>query len=431
MAEEDKIELRSEELQEVLGAVPHWILRWGISVLGLAVVVIITGSALFTYPDTISAEITLTGMTPPAAIIAKASGKLDELLVKDNQPVTENEWLAIIENPAKTADMIYLKHFVDSLYIDSIVRLPHRDLRLGSMQALYSVFYSNLYDFMEFKTINYHPTKIGMTKERIRQYSEQVERLEYQARLVEKQLVISKKQFERDSLLFQRGTIAPFEFEAAQNQYLQSCISYENVWASVRNMQLQIKQTEESLYDLEQQYTEKRNYFTSQLLTNIHQLKAEMQLWEMSYVLTSPITGRVSFTKFWVKNQNVVAGEGVFTVVPIEAPEFTGKANMPVARSGKVKTGQKVNVRFENFPDAEYGMIRGVVKSISLVPAYIDNTYCYVVEVVFPQGLTTTYGKVLPFLPNMKGQADIVTDDITVLHRFIMPIRKLWKQGVE
>ena len=27
------IELRSEEFQEVLGSVPHWILRWGITVL--------------------------------------------------------------------------------------------------------------------------------------------------------------------------------------------------------------------------------------------------------------------------------------------------------------------------------------------------------------------------------------------------------------
>jgi HlyD family secretion protein len=150
----------------------------------------------------------------------------------------------------------------------------------------------------------------------------------------------------------------------------------------------------------------------------------------MNYVLISPIAGNITFTKFWAKNQNVGGGETVFTIVPIEEPELIGKANMPIARSGKVRQGQKVNIRFENFPDAEFGMVRGIVKNISLIPTQVDNAYFYTVEIVFPQELSTTYGKTLPFLPNMKGRADIVTDDITVLQRFIMPLRQIWKKGV-
>ena len=139
--EEDKIELRSGELQEILGTVPHWILRWGITILGAAVMLIIAGSAIFKYPDTISAEITLTGTTPPAGIVAKASGKLDELLVEDNQPVVENEWLAVIENPVNTRDILYLKHLIDTLNMEGIIKLPHKDLKLGNMQSLYSAFF--------------------------------------------------------------------------------------------------------------------------------------------------------------------------------------------------------------------------------------------------------------------------------------------------
>ena len=45
------IELRSEEVQEVMGQVPAWIVRWGIRLLFLVVVTLLVGSCFFKYPD--------------------------------------------------------------------------------------------------------------------------------------------------------------------------------------------------------------------------------------------------------------------------------------------------------------------------------------------------------------------------------------------
>ena len=79
---EDKkreIELRSEEFNEVLSAVPSWILRWGITMIACVVVILLIGSAVFKYPDIISSTVTLTGTTPVSAVVARTSGKLQEL----------------------------------------------------------------------------------------------------------------------------------------------------------------------------------------------------------------------------------------------------------------------------------------------------------------------------------------------------------------
>ena len=38
------IELRSEAVQEVMGHVPSWIVRWGITVLSLVVLMLVVGS---------------------------------------------------------------------------------------------------------------------------------------------------------------------------------------------------------------------------------------------------------------------------------------------------------------------------------------------------------------------------------------------------
>ena len=60
-------------------------------------------------------------------------------------------------------------------------------------------------------------------------------------------------------------------------------------------------------------------------------------------------------------------------------------------RSGKVKTGQKVNIRLQNFPENEYGILRGIVTNVSLVPVQTGDAVYYAVEVSLPDNLVTTY----------------------------------------
>ena len=51
-----EIELRSEEVQEVMGKIPPAILRYGIVVLLGIMAVVLAGSACFSYPDTVETE---------------------------------------------------------------------------------------------------------------------------------------------------------------------------------------------------------------------------------------------------------------------------------------------------------------------------------------------------------------------------------------
>ena len=130
-----EIELRSEEFNEVLSAVPAWIIRWGITVTACVVLLLLVGSAVFKYPDIISSTVTLTGTTPVSAIVAKTSGKLQELYVGNNQQVKANTLLAVIENPARTNDIIRLKELVEQAEnsLDTIALVPSQQLQLCSL----------------------------------------------------------------------------------------------------------------------------------------------------------------------------------------------------------------------------------------------------------------------------------------------------------
>ena len=411
--------------------------------LGVIVVILLAGSAFFKYPDVLSSQVVLTGSTPPAVIVAHASGKLKELYVTDNQEVEAGTYLAVIDNPAKTDDILYLKTYLDSLFGGNGEQvtgnrspatgslLPVAGLRLGTLQQLFSSFYAVLFEYLEYERLMYYPQKKKITLERIAQYEKQYNTLLNQQRITEEQFIIVQKQYLRDSLLNTKGILSDEELEISENTFLQSRLSRENMSSSLNNMQIQIGQLKESLLDTEQQDTEKLNSLQSQLYSFHSQLKTEIQTWELDYTLAAPIDGKITFTNYWIENQNITAGSAVFTIVPEGALPMIGKAMLPVARSGKVKPGQKVNIRLQNFPENEYGILRGTVQNISLTPAQTGETAYYSVEITLNDGLVTTYKKELPYLSDMQGQADIITEDLSLLERLVLPIKKILKENYE
>jgi HlyD family secretion protein len=105
--------------------------------------------------------------------------------------------------------------------------------------------------------------------------------------------------------------------------------------------------------------------------------------------------------------------------VPLEPGKFLGRINLKMERSGKVKTGMMVNIKLSGYPYLQYGMVRGIVKSKSLVP----SGDAYVIEIELPDGLKTLYGTSLEFTQNMQGTAEIITENIRLLQKIVNPFR--------
>ena len=315
MSKENKeIELRSEEVQEVMGQIPAWIVRWGITILFIVVLALLVGSYFFTYPDMVETEMTLTSREPVVEVVARSSGKISELYVSNGQEVKSGAPLAVIENTAKTDDVFRLKKL-------------------------------------------------------LARYKEEPERLNYY--LLQDMWLLG-------------------DIQSAYMSLASKDISARDYRASV-----------------------------GQLLASIHS-------WEMAYCLMAPAEGKVQLLLQEATNQYLSSGNIFARIVPKEGESWMGRALLPLQRSGKVKVGQRVIVRFTNFPDQEFGIVNGRLSSVSLVPSE-DN---YMIEIVFPDGLITNYGKSLPVFYEMKATAEIVTDDSRLIERFFLPLKKILKEGL-
>ncbi|MCL1850069.1 MAG: hypothetical protein FWF70_01470 [Bacteroidetes bacterium] len=74
-------------------------------------------------------------------------------------------------------------------------------------------------------------------------------------------------------------------------------------------------------------------------------------------------------------------------------------------------------------------MVRVQIKNISLVTVAVENNQkAYMLEVEFPNSLVTNYGKTLIFSQEMTGSAEIITEDLRLLDKFLNPIRAVIKR---
>ena len=425
----NNIEIRSEEVQEIIGHIPNRIIRMGISVIFGIIIFLLIGSFFFKYPDIITTKLQLTGVFPPAEINARVSGKITKLFIADKQKVKENEILAEIENTCSFDDFVYLKNQIDSItkftsnFNELIINYrPKQHLNLGELQSYYSKFASQITEFSDFVKLDYHNNKIAGINKQITTYRKYILNLKKQLSIVKSDLQLTRKQFKRDSLLFCDKVISEVEYEKSKSSYLLKKSSLINSKNTISNTEITISNLKQNILDLQLQKIEKTQIQKIQILATIELLRSQILKWEQNYIIKSPINGTISFTNFRNINQNVKAGETVFTVLPEKTSKLIAYAKISLSGAGKIKSGQQVNIRFDDFPEVHFGKVKGKIESVSLV----SSNKFYIAKISFPDSLTTNYGKTLPFKQNMTGTGDIITEELPLIVRLISPLKTLF-----
>ena len=433
MSKEKKIELRSEDVNDILSRPPGWILRWGSAVIFIIVALLLVGSAIFKYPDRLVAPVLVTSENLPAQLVAKTTGRLQNIFKKEGELVSKSELIATIENPTSYENYLELKsittQFSDSLGSDGNITgcsFP-ANLQLGGLQNVYTQFLKSFKEDKNFIEINYHRKKIAILKRQIEAQKSLQLLGEKQLSLSKEQMDISDNIYKRDLSLYDQKVISQFDLEKSKSTQLSTRQQYETAQSDLNNMKINILQAEQSVFDLELNREEQLNLLERSLMGNYDDLRAEVKQWEQNYLLISPVDGKVSFTKFWQENQNVSVGDIVFTIVPMRDAKITGKIYLPLAGAGKVKVGQKVNIKLDNYPYMEFGMVQVKVGSISMIPTVINENKVYMVGVEFPNRLKTNYGIDLMFTEEMQGVAEIITKDLSLLQRILFPVKHVFK----
>ena len=430
MSEDKEIELRSEEVQDILTRVPHWMIRWGNVLILILVGLIFAFAWIIKYPDIVQTEIVITTQIPPEKLVAKTSGRIEKILVEDRQKVSEKTPLAIIENPANYKDVFFLKTIVDTIKVNNsdfefpLDKIPV--LSLGTIESAYAVFEK---DYLAYRiNKDYEPYNIDKSAQSFEtvQQNERLKLLIEQKEIGQKELQYKKTELDRNKRLFEKGVISAHDWDSKNMEYLQQ-------EKNINSLTSQISQLRSSLNDLNRNKkstnlseTKDDLSLMRNVILSFNQLKKAITDWEMAYVLQSSVNGEVSFLQIWTENQTINTGDNVFVIIPTETKSYLGKIKAPALNSGKIKIGQNVNIRLSNYPDREFGMLNGVIKTISLTPDKDNNL---LIDVELPKGLETSYKKDIVFQQEMSGTADIITEDLRLIERLLYQFRDIFRRN--
>ena len=415
----ENVNLRSNEVNEILGQAPKRIIRYGIGTISVILMVMFTFTFVFRYPDIIYGSFYIQSSNPPAFLLAKATGKIQSLHVTDKQAVTEGQLLATIENATSYASYQKLKAVLSDTVFE-----PIQIQELGELQSAYSNFQKSHSELKTFEALNYHQKKIKSLQRQKQELVRQITLQNNQLQASKVNTKLSEKMFERDSLLYQQQTIAAATFEKSKKDLVQQKMSFINKEISLSSSKNNLSGIEQQILELELNYQQETSRLQLAFENTLNQLKGAVDNWENTYCLKSPVAGKVSFSGIWEVNQNVRSGQHVVTVLPFEPSKILAKVSIPIARAGKVKSGQEVNLKLSDFPHREYGMLVAELHSISEVP---DSFYTG--TIVLNDSLVTNYGKNLQFKQNMQGVAEIITEDLSLAERLLFPLKEVFKNN--
>lgn len=419
-----KPEIRySEPVREIMGSPPGNLLKWGTTIIFLVFILFILIAWFIRYPDFIPAQIEITTENPPVTLVSKISGRIKHLYANDKGKISKGQILAVMETAASIDEIKRLRHFTDSVTrISSLNTNELPDLaNLGELQNYYGTFRRNLSDLNNFDEFDYYGNKIKATREELTGLRIYAGKLKESERLFAENFAIERAKFRRDSSLNAGKTIAQADYEKSRQALLMQQIELQKVRLELSGKNIELNNKQQLITEYSIKKSEEAEKLSSSAEESFYNLKAQINIWENKYLLISPVSGLVTFTKYWSENQSVNIDEPVLTIVPGDQGNYVGRIFLKMQRSGKVIPGRSVNIKLSGFPYLEYGMLIGKVREKSLVA----SGDAYVIEVELTNGLTTLYGNKLDFTQNMQGTAEIITENRRLLQKIISPFRHL------
>lgn len=225
--------------------------------------------------------------------------------------------------------------------------------------------------------------------------------------------------------MFKKGIVASQKLEKHKLSYLQFDRNYKNLLSTISQLKSSLNDLNKNSQTTKINESKENVNLKRNVIQAFYQLKKAIKDWELNYVLRSSIDGKVSFLQIWTPNQIVNAGDNVFAVIPIHENGYIGKVKAPAQNSGKLREGQTVNIRLANYPDREFGILKGKVRTISLTP---DKEGNLLIDISLPDGLQTSYKKKIAFQQEMSGNADIVTEDLRLIERLLYQFRDVFRR---
>ena len=417
--------MNREEIQDLIGKSPGWLLRSGIALVFFVSLVLLFFASIIKYPDKISSTGVLTSSNPPIALRSKISGRVEEVFASNGDQLQKGEPILYIRSTVKRKDVESLKVFM-SQYLKSTLskmrtlEMP-RDLSLGPMQASYGQLFLKFSEYKQILRNTITSSQIQNIERETTQTDKLNETLTREADIYKTERTLIEKDHQRQQQLYKDGVISEQELEQSAARVSQ----YDRQKEAMQKTTIQNDIRKEALGLEKNKIIEQRNNTLQQYRFAIAELFESLKMgiveWEDKHYVRAESEGSIELSTAISKNVFISPEILLGYIMPTNDVEDKYiRALVLSERKGKIEKGSKVIVKFDAFPYKEYGVIISKVESLSLLSTAIDQEQNKYYELIVPvESLITEYGEEIEYSPEMSAVIEIITEDRTILGRIM------------
>lgn len=422
MKNESNIEVLNEEIQEILGTPPGWILRFGTLIFFIVIVVLIWLSYWIQYPDVVVSEIIVSFNNPPTKLISTKSGYINKLHAVHNQKVKKGQLLISYNSEANYKDVLSLYEKllqVKQTNQSSILSLSFTEnYSIGELQKY-------LFQFLE-KQKQYSLRVKGISEitdisDKQKQISSLENGIEYSTNLRDNlavQIDNTQIQLKNEEAMVKMDKLSQSELNKTRDKLTVLSSNLNATEAEIKDKQFKISNLRSDLAGLRVNSEKGREVALSEMNATFVQFKSNVSQWISSHLIISPIDGTIQVTnKFLKSGQYVNKDEPLLIIIPPQSNKMKGLMNVPFTESGNIKRNQLVLVNLNSYPSSKYGIIQGKVASSSSIALEEDGKLVSPVTVYLENGLVTTTGYKVSTKKELSGMARIITQNKRFIQR--------------
>jgi HlyD family secretion protein len=419
-------QVNSEEIDEIITAVPSWILKWGITLVFGILGSIILLSSFINYPDIVKTSLKVNCLNAPKTVLAKQTGKLSALLVLEGQSVKSGQALAYLESTANAKDVVRLNQELKKVQLRIAKRqfeaiLLPGGLNIGELQGSYQNFYGQYLQYQATTKNGYYLNRMAFLERDLKDIKALNSQILKQQKIQQQEYKNQEEEYEAYKKLYKNKVISRSEFAQQENKYLASKYPLQQSETAILNNSGTYSAKEKELLDLRHTISEEQAKFVQAL----KQCITESDSWMLQHILIAPVDGKVSFAGIVQQDQNIQAGQEVFIINPGNT-DFFGEIQIPQYNMGKIKKGARTLVKMHSYPYEQYGIIRGRLTYISDV-AFRDSVF--VAKVSFEHFENKDPDRKIVLKNGMQADAEIITEESSLLQRFFRNITKMLNSG--
>jgi multidrug resistance efflux pump len=418
------LDVRSEEVQEIIGRPPHWLVRWGITAFFGVLGLVLLSAAVIKYPEVIHAPLRLTAVDAPQSLESWINGKLVRIIVENNTHVEEGDVLAWLESTALHGEVLRLSETMEEMRSWLLEKTPQRltelDIEqfanLGEIQHAFQGFEQAYREFVSFLPGGFYPRQREILMKELEYTRDLLGQLNTQKEIQLEEYNLARREVEIQQRLAEDGHIAPIELARAEAEFSARQLPLQQTESAIINNFVSQIAKEREIMELDKRMDEQSSMFMQAL----NSLRSVIDDWKTNHLITAPYDGKVVYAGILQENQSLTAGQPLFYIQP-DNTSFFGEMMISQNSFGKIEEGQPVQVRFSGYPYHEYGSVFGRVDYFSDFPV---RDSLFFAKVSFPDGLVTSYGREITPRNGMTGQAEIITQDMRLLERVVNNITK-------